>query len=680
MGYVKFYDAVDLKPAEVSQGVKDFYSNPTNQGNLQPLKIRIAATHAGKVTRNNGFYLPHKMRDGAGSFTKQYNKPIQVHHEEKRDPIGRVIASSYVDTSSAIRDSFDGLTWKDSVRTMTRIFDGFVKGTLSQRELYDVANQYFIQDSNRLEDPDYEGLGYIELVALISDSDAIQKILDGRYLTGSVGASTNQAVCSVCRQDWAEEGQCDHKPGKVYDDTRCVLIAGDLNYEEYSFVNKPADRHSKVIEVNVHGVKDFVKLDSQEDVIEDSIPEILLIADRAKRKEEHTMSVKDETITEEAPKVEESKDAAPANESAPVPEPSNEIQIEDEIKVLKDFYGEEFDEVVGSDDPWGLDYARMLYGLYEDASEDQKETVKKEIMDAKLKAAARKSLPEKSFCGPGRSYPVNDCSHARAAVRMAPHAGSGASAIAACAKRKAARMGCPMGDSEKKTKDSFSVTEPGKYTTEWFDRFSDKKLLRMKLGLDEAFKERFADDCVECEETKDSARVKELEALLDETRKNKSTDILDLEHLNRALADAAAEVRATYINHITDLRLLRGDKVTVEDVSSELKEKSGSEIRVMLKDLADKVDMQKIADNLNSGLSNKPDASVEVTINDAEGKLVQGEPEKETATKTVDEQMSKMVRMNYYHIKLNQGQEVADKWIEDCKTQGIVPNDWSIRG
>ena len=36
---------------------------------------------------------------------------------------------------------------------------------------------------------------------------------------------------------------------------------------------------------------------------------------------------------------------------------------------------------------------------------------------ARLTAAQRKKLPKKSFAGPGRSFPMNDKAHARAAVR-----------------------------------------------------------------------------------------------------------------------------------------------------------------------------------------------------------------------------------------------------------------------
>jgi hypothetical protein len=39
---------------------------------------------------------------------------------------------------------------------------------------------------------------------------------------------------------------------------------------------------------------------------------------------------------------------------------------------------------------------------------------------AKLTAKARRSLPKKDFAGPGRSFPIPDKSHARAALRDIP--------------------------------------------------------------------------------------------------------------------------------------------------------------------------------------------------------------------------------------------------------------------
>jgi len=41
---------------------------------------------------------------------------------------------------------------------------------------------------------------------------------------------------------------------------------------------------------------------------------------------------------------------------------------------------------------------------------------------SKLTAAERKKIPGKEFAGPDRSFPIEDRSHAEAAIRDAPHA------------------------------------------------------------------------------------------------------------------------------------------------------------------------------------------------------------------------------------------------------------------
>lgn len=59
-----------------------------------------------------------------------------------------------------------------------------------------------------------------------------------------------------------------------------------------------------------------------------------------------------------------------------------------------------------------------------------------------LTASARNKLPRSAFAGPGRSYPVNDASHARnalARVSQAVNAGRMSKAMAARIKAKARR-------------------------------------------------------------------------------------------------------------------------------------------------------------------------------------------------------------------------------------------------
>jgi hypothetical protein len=56
---------------------------------------------------------------------------------------------------------------------------------------------------------------------------------------------------------------------------------------------------------------------------------------------------------------------------------------------------------------------------------------------AKLSAGQRKKLPAKTFAGPGRSFPINDKNHARAALSMVGRAKNLSPAQKATIKAKA---------------------------------------------------------------------------------------------------------------------------------------------------------------------------------------------------------------------------------------------------
>jgi hypothetical protein len=299
---IRFTDILNAFPIKVSDEVKDYYANMPASG-VRPLQVKFAATHAGKVTRNNGFYLPHEMRAGVPSWTDQYQKPILLHHEDHEDAIGRVVAARYVDISTGIRNSYEKRGVSDGARVSDKVIAALVAGTLPNQTVVDVVTRYFINDNQLIEDPDFEGLGYIELTAAITDPDAIQKFLDGRYLTGSVGATTTKALCSVCRKDWATDELCEHRPGKSYEGKLCVLIAGKLKYLEYSVVNRPADTHSRAIEISANGVQDFAQLDvpAQYAILTNNIPSVTYSVSLADSLEEGTMAVeeKDEATTPE---------------------------------------------------------------------------------------------------------------------------------------------------------------------------------------------------------------------------------------------------------------------------------------------------------------------------------------------------------------------------------------------
>jgi len=101
------------------------------------------------------------------------------------------------------------------------------------------------------------------------------------------------------------------------------------------------------------------------------------------------------------------------------------VKPDEEIAMLDGFYDNEFERM----------YKEGLLTF-------------KELGEAKLTTKKRKSLPDSVFCGPGRSFPINDCSHAVAGMRLlGRYKGSPSTKakIAACIRRKAKALGCPIG-------------------------------------------------------------------------------------------------------------------------------------------------------------------------------------------------------------------------------------------
>lgn len=64
----------------------------------------------------------------------------------------------------------------------------------------------------------------------------------------------------------------------------------------------------------------------------------------------------------------------------------------------------------------------------------------------KLTTKDRKKMKKGTFCGPNRSFPVNDCAHVRAAkvyLKRSNFSADQQARIAACINRKAKALGCP---------------------------------------------------------------------------------------------------------------------------------------------------------------------------------------------------------------------------------------------
>jgi len=66
----------------------------------------------------------------------------------------------------------------------------------------------------------------------------------------------------------------------------------------------------------------------------------------------------------------------------------------------------------------------------------------------KLTTKDRKKLKKSTFCGPNRSFPVNDCKHAataKAYLGRSKFSAATKKKIAACINRRAKALGCPEG-------------------------------------------------------------------------------------------------------------------------------------------------------------------------------------------------------------------------------------------
>lgn len=183
------------------------------------IKVRLKASHFNSYINKNALnYTAKGVHEGADSWVKPFVKPQLVGHIKSSDPIGRVVG-------------------------------------------------YRLAQSDGVND---EPTDYIELEVLLNDKAAIEKVLDGRYNTVSVGSKSSKVYCSVCSQNIIEDGLCEHKKGSLTSRGERVHWKIDqIDYVECSFVNEPADPYAGIDQIDVGfgfvPYKDF--LDNQETLL-----------------------------------------------------------------------------------------------------------------------------------------------------------------------------------------------------------------------------------------------------------------------------------------------------------------------------------------------------------------------------------------------------------------------------
>lgn len=238
--YFEFSDVVSFQPIAVDNKVKRlFEAKDSNSESGYSLLARINATHSGLITGNFGIYFPNHMKDGLKSFTKPFNKPWLLNHDDNGVPVGRIQKADYI----SLADSYPRLA--DKIRQLE-------SGSLDREE--EVALMKSMMKT--LENPKHQGFGFASLVVKITDQETIQRVLDGTYLTVSTRQRSESATCSICLADWLKGDHCSHFPGEFDKEAnqRCYIFTGPLFYKEGSFVPVPADEFAQVAEIYEDGV------------------------------------------------------------------------------------------------------------------------------------------------------------------------------------------------------------------------------------------------------------------------------------------------------------------------------------------------------------------------------------------------------------------------------------------
>jgi len=240
---LEFHEQFAVALPDVEYSLSSFSESEFNQDH--GLVVEIAAIHEG-VTQNFSEYTSSELANGLGSWYTPYQKPVIMNHDKSADPVGRIIGAKM--------------------------------------------------------DQEGDGTSFVRLQAAITDPAAVQKILDRRYITGSIGGKTDEALCSICDVDWANPkegirgGPCSHRRGKVYKGKLATLRMKRLTFIEYSFVNVPADKLSGVRSVkpsveeseNWNQQAKFFVLDlSSESIVEykEGVDEGIEILNEMKKKE-----------------------------------------------------------------------------------------------------------------------------------------------------------------------------------------------------------------------------------------------------------------------------------------------------------------------------------------------------------------------------------------------------------
>lgn len=491
--YVKISPDEKLRSLDTKEKIKFIdCACQSDENGLGGLVLTYDLSHSGRRI-NNRIYSPAGQAAGVDSIIHPYPKPILLNHDQSLDPIGRFIGGEWQDLSNVNYQYFA------NVREIAELQAAFT--IQDYKKVY-----YLMKKNNLLTNTNYSGLGRIRVQASIRDPEAIEKFLDGRYMTFSAGSTTDKHVCSICYSDWAQGDFCEHRHGKVYDKDICVFMTGSFDILEGSVVNTPADDLSQIISMEYYNdnneLEDLnfdAKMDPSTFYLSDSFFNLIndseIQMDKTEESIEPVVEVNTDTeVTEVATdEVEAETEVVETETTEEVNTDSVEteevIEVEDTTEVT-----EEVNEEISTDQETEIDWYLLDCAL----------TI--EVEDKALSAEERNNLPDSAFCGPNRSFPVNDCAHVTAARRLIGRAklsDAQKAKILACVNKKAEMMKCDIEKSEDEKEISAIKQEISNLRKEL-----EKELTDLKEILESKFDE--VNSTKEIEQTDSSTEVEEV--------------------------------------------------------------------------------------------------------------------------------------------------------------------------
>ena len=276
---VIFYKDVGSLDAKESVDVAPVFQAVPSAISPDSVNVDIEGIHS-IVTRNFTYYSPECLKKSVPYWTSPYEKPVIMHHKDKDGvQIGRIKNVEYLEKT---RPGIPGL-------------------------LFTVN---------------------------IGDEAGIKGVKNGTLSTVSIGAIVHKATCSICGQNIAAEGECEHKRGKYYDDKLCYWIMDEMEPKELSYVIVPSDKYANTVKIyNPH------KKAMKESYSEGDANEAMNIFDNLdlpmaepEVKPEVQESAKEEEVQEAAVAEPEVKEEPKAEEK---PEPQEEEKAEEEKPARK---------------------------------------------------------------------------------------------------------------------------------------------------------------------------------------------------------------------------------------------------------------------------------------------------------------------------------------------------------